>query len=371
MGFAYGNRTEESWSEGGYYGCAPLPLLANNTVVEQPVDLSTVNERYTSAALDFVRSAGTVQPYFLYFAFGHVHTPQYASAAHTGASKRGIFGDSVVEVDSAVGAVLEAVAGTNTFAILSSDNGAPDAHQHLQAGQLIDAITGSNYGFLGSKTQTWEGGLRVPGIMWWPTVIAPQVVQDVASTLDVFATVSEAAGLALPKDRTMDSVSFLPRVTGKNATAPRAASFFYAGATLMAVRVGAHKAHLVTTMPNEAHAGPERNFLTSSGSGHAPYGVQKPWLFFNVEHDPGEMYSFGPAGDEDVAKAAVAAVAAHRAELGTPPPGILDHECREEDCRVCCDHATQCVCTPPPATDRVEHTAQNIHNVPALASRGL
>jgi hypothetical protein len=27
MGFAYGNRTEESWSEGNYYGCSPLPLM--------------------------------------------------------------------------------------------------------------------------------------------------------------------------------------------------------------------------------------------------------------------------------------------------------------------------------------------------------
>ena len=37
MGFAYGNRTEESWSEGGYYGCSPLPLMWNNTVYEQLV----------------------------------------------------------------------------------------------------------------------------------------------------------------------------------------------------------------------------------------------------------------------------------------------------------------------------------------------
>ena len=384
MGFAYGNRTEESWSEGGYYGCAPLPLLANNTVIEQPVNLATVNARYTDAALDFVKS--TSAPYFLYFAFGHVHTPQYASAKHAGTSKRGIFGDSVAEVDASVGAVLDAVAGTNTFAILSSDNGAPDAHQHLQAGQLIDAITGSNFGFLGSKTQTWEGGLRVPGLMWWPGVIAPQVRQEVASTLDVFATVSEAVGLALPMGRITDSVSLLPLVTGKSMVAPRNASFFYAGATLMAVRFGPYKAHLVTTTPNEPHAGPERNFLVQSGCDHAPYGVQDPWLYFDVEQDPGEMYTLKGL-DVGITRAVEAAVAAHRQQMGIPPPGILDHSCKDTDCRVCCDHAKHCTCTPPPAgaaglgvgrnTDArglaptlgVEHTAGNgfgIHNVPAL-----
>jgi len=83
------------------------------------------------------------------------HTPQYANADQAGKSKRGIFGDSVAEVDRTVGAVLSAIKATNTIAFLSSDNGAPDAHQHLQAGQIINAVTGSNYGFLGSKTQTW------------------------------------------------------------------------------------------------------------------------------------------------------------------------------------------------------------------------
>jgi len=59
---------------------------------------------------------------------------QFAGAAQRGRSKRGMFGDSMAEVDGAVGAVLGAVRGTNTLAILSSDNGAPDAFQHRQVG---------------------------------------------------------------------------------------------------------------------------------------------------------------------------------------------------------------------------------------------
>ena len=89
----------------------------------------------------------------MYLAFGHVHTPQYAGTAQLGKSKRGIFGDSVSEVDTAVGEVMKAVEGTNTLAILSSDNGAPDAWQHKQPGQPLDAISGSNALFLGGKTQ--------------------------------------------------------------------------------------------------------------------------------------------------------------------------------------------------------------------------
>ena len=66
MGFAYGNRTEEPWSDGNYYGCTPLPLLANTTVIEQPVDLSTIHARYTTAAVSFVTESRLARtPFFL------------------------------------------------------------------------------------------------------------------------------------------------------------------------------------------------------------------------------------------------------------------------------------------------------------------
>ena len=72
--------------------------------------------------------------------------------------------------------------------------------------------------FLGSKTQTWEGGIREPGIVWWPGVVAPQVRHEVASTLDVFATVADAVGAVLPAGRVYDSVSLLPLLTGATIT---------------------------------------------------------------------------------------------------------------------------------------------------------
>lgn len=369
MGFAYNNRTEESWSEdGGYYGCTPLPLLSNLTVIEQPVNLATLNKRYTANAVSFIKTSlqSGAKPFFLYFAFGHVHTPQYAGVAQAGRSKRGIFGDSVAEVDASIGAVLEAIGESNTIVFMSSDNGAPDAHQHLQPGQTINAITGSNYMYLGSKTQTWEGGIREPGIVWWPGKVASQVRREVVSTMDVFASVAEVAGAAMPSGRVYDSFSLIPLVTGgAAATAPpatRNASFFYAGSTLQAVRVGHYKAHLVTQTPNEPHAGPERGFLPHSGSDHKPYGVQTPWLLFNVDEDPAESYRLtGPAADGVRAEIAKV-VAAHRAQLGTPPVGVLDETCDTttpaSDCRVCCDHSKSCSCTAPPAATDAAKGAQ-------------
>ena len=58
----------------------------------------------------------------------------------------------------------------------------------------------------------------------------------------------------------------------------------------MAVRVNRYKAHLVTVQPEEPHAGPDKGFLAEAGVDHQPYGPQKPWLLFDIEKDPSEMY---------------------------------------------------------------------------------
>jgi arylsulfatase A-like enzyme len=371
MGFAYNNRSEESW-DGDYYGCTPLPLLQNNTVIEQPVNLATLNQRYTDEAVSFIqRGLKQQEPWFLYFAFGHVHTPQYASVSNSGRSKRGVFGDSVAEVDGSVGAVLATIASPavdqNTLIFFTSDNGAPDAHQHNQPGQQLAAYTGSNHMFTGSKTQTWEGGVREPAIVRWSGSIPTQIRRELSSTLDIFATIADVVEFTLPHDRTFDSHSLLPLLMGTttsttstSSTATRNASFFYQGSKLCAVRVGPFKAHLFTTPPNEGHAGQERGFLNQSGNAHFPYGTQSPWLLFNVEFDPSEMFPLRAKDAAPILVVVKSYVDAHLEELGTPPVGILDHVCtrnstsRYGTCEVCCDESKECICNAPPRVRAIE-----------------
>ena len=58
----------------------------------------------------------------------------------------------------------------------------------------------------------------------------------------------------------------------------------------------------------------------------APYGVQTPWLLFNIEVDPSELYPLRAKSPENAAalQSLEAAVAEHRSQLGTPPPGVLN-----------------------------------------------
>ena len=61
----------------------------------------------------------------------------------------------------------------------------------------------------GEKGQTWEGGVRVPAIAWWPGVIEPgQDPLDMVHVTDLYTTFARIAGVVdnIPTDRVVDGV---------------------------------------------------------------------------------------------------------------------------------------------------------------------
>lgn len=55
------------------------------------------------------------------------------------------------------------------------------------------------------KFTTWEGGHRVPGVVWWPGKVEAGRVEDAPlSHLDLLPTFLGLAGIALPTDRAFD-----------------------------------------------------------------------------------------------------------------------------------------------------------------------
>lgn len=82
-----------------------LPLFANATIVEQPVDPTQIAPRYAEAAAGFVRSAAASRrPFFLYLPFSHLHqlcaphSGQWASLVFANRSGAGPVVDAVEEV---------------------------------------------------------------------------------------------------------------------------------------------------------------------------------------------------------------------------------------------------------------------------------
>ena len=170
----------------------PLPLFHNLTVVAQPAGLYTLTERYARAAVAFMeQSADAHTPFFLYVPFNHVHAPQSCSARSCGKSQRGKIGDAVIDVDLAVGRIMDSIRADhrlahNTLVFFTSDNGSPLAPD-------------GNLPLRGFKTEIWEGGFREPGIAWWPGKIPAGSHSSTAlvATYDIFPTLINLAGKSL------------------------------------------------------------------------------------------------------------------------------------------------------------------------------
>jgi arylsulfatase A len=274
------NARNQGGDETGLKGAAqpPLPLLENEKVVGRVrVDGQfAVTRQYTERAVKFIREKKD-QPFFLYLPHTAVHFPLYPSQDFRGKSPNGLLGDWAEEVDWSVGQVLDTLRelklAEKTLVIFTSDNGGSLPH-------------GSNNGPLrGSKGQTFEGGIRVCTIAWWPGKIPAGTSTDaITSMMDILPTLTQLAGGKLPADRKLDGVDIWPVLTGTaSATPPRDHFFYYRGFTLEAVRSGPWKLHLAL----------------ADGPPGAKKGAPQPQLF-NLAEDIGETKNVAAANPEVV-----------------------------------------------------------------------
>jgi len=267
-----------------------VPLIRGEAVIERPAVQETLTPRYAAEAVRFIEE-NRARPFFLYLAWTYPHVPLHASDRFRGKSPRGLYGDAVEELDRGSGDVLDALRrlglDRRTLVVFASDNGP----------WLIRNEAGGSAGLLrGGKGSTWEGGMRVPGIAWWPgTVPAGVESLAVASTLDIFPTFLGLAGAEIPRDRPIDGRDIAPILLGKGDLPP-APFFFYRGMDLWAARKGPWKIHLVTR----------------SGYGTDKPEAHDPPLLFHLERDPSERFDVAKE-HPDVVKDILEEIGRHRA----------------------------------------------------------
>jgi len=250
-------------------------LQRNGQVLEREASMDTITKRETEEALTFVR-AHREKPFFLYLAYNMTHVVLGASPEFRGSSRRGLYGDSVREIDHGVGQLLETLKELDldekTLVVFTSDNG-PWVEGHLRE------HGGSAFPLRGYKMTTWEGGARVPGIMRWPGKIrGGQVNGEIASTLDLFPTFAALAGTKVPDDRKLDGVDLSQFLLGRSASSRQDTFFHYSWTFLQAVRKGDWK--LVVPRP--------ANPPWTSWYGRMIDAVKEPQLY-NLAADVSEM----------------------------------------------------------------------------------
>ncbi len=138
------------------------------------------------------------------------------------------FAAMVESMDESLGRVtakLEALGlEQNTIVVLFSDNGGMSAanfynpERRIAREQLDKAFATSNLPLRGAKGWLYEGGIRVPLIVHWPTEGQRGIVCDVpVISNDFYPTILEMAGLPLRPEQHTDGVSFATLVKGDDS----------------------------------------------------------------------------------------------------------------------------------------------------------
>lgn len=263
-----------------------LPLLHNDEIVEAPVDQHDLTKRYTERAVRFIEE-NRERPFLLYFPHTFPHKPLYASEKFEGRSPHGLYADTVEELDWSVGEILRVLEESGlerrTLIVFTSDNG--PARSGGRWGDRSDG--GSTGGLRGGKGNTFEGGMREPGIFRWPgRIAAGSQTSEPASILDLLPTLAELAGLRIPDDRVIDGRSIVDLLLGKAQSLLAEPFFYYFGTQLQAVRLGPWKLFLQQTeLPEQSAA---LWYLNNPELFERHHRIREAPELYNLEVDRGE-----------------------------------------------------------------------------------
>ena len=207
--------------QGTVFNFPDIKLYENDRPIKVLNDQTFLTGALTDKAIDFIKRNKN-NPFFLYLPHPQPHVPLFASDKFLGTQKRGLYGDVINEIDYSVGRILKTLKmeklEENTIIIFTSDNG-----PWLSYG----GHSGSAGIFREGKGTNWEGGHRVPGIVYYPNKIKANTKIDVpAMGIDWLPTLVEFTRSKSPKNK-IDGASLVPLLTGKTDQSPHKNFFFY------------------------------------------------------------------------------------------------------------------------------------------------
>ncbi|HPN84543.1 MAG TPA: sulfatase-like hydrolase/transferase, partial [Victivallales bacterium] len=188
------------------------------------------------------------KPFFSVVWFGSPHIPHRAADEdkklyeNCTEEQKNYFGE-ISGIDRAVGIIRTELRNMNiadnTILWFCSDNG----------GDFDKDSVGN---LKGGKASLHEGGIRVPGIIEWPSLInKPRTTAMPAFTSDIMPTVLEAVNAKVPSPvLPLDGISLMPLISGKTEKRDKLMFFWYG--EQYAVMDDAYKLYLSTKKGNES-----------------------------------------------------------------------------------------------------------------------
>jgi arylsulfatase A-like enzyme len=209
------------------------PLMENEKIVEGPVDQRTITRRCTDRGIAFIKQNQN-HPFFLYLPYSMPHIPLYVPDDVRDPDPKRAYINTIEHLDTEIGRLFtqlrELNLANNTYVIFATDNGPwlPYKNHGGSAGPLR-----------GGKTETFEGGQRVPCIMWAPGRIpAETTCNALAATIDLLPTIASITGTKLPADRPIDGTDITALLTGSADSVRNEFLYYTRDGTLEGIREG-------------------------------------------------------------------------------------------------------------------------------------
>ncbi len=229
------------------------------------------------------------KPFFLYVPFLAPHTPMQAPEALKAKYPlrldkpfaKKTYAAMVDSLDQNIGKILDALdaqgLSENTIVFFFSDNGG------------IEVFGSDNGPFRGGKLETFEGGIRVGGVLRWPGQVKPGSTSDtVVSVMDIFPSFARAAGVEMGTAKSLDGMDRWAEIVGE-AQSPRGDLYFGSNSPMFNryhVSVLEERWKLVQVIDHRSASTTVENFL------------------FDLGADPGEQNNLAEAYPEEVARMA-------------------------------------------------------------------
>lgn len=200
-----------------YYGILysndmrPVQLIENMDTVMYPVDQAILTKTYTEKAISFIREHKD-DPFFLHLCHAMPHKPLAASEDfYTPETPDDLYLDVIRELDWSVQAIISELKKQelleNTIVIFMSDNGA--------------TYGGNVKPLKGKKATNWEGGVRVPFIIRYPSIFPDgEIVETPCWSPDIYPTLLSLTGIDLPAEVALDGEDITDILTGEITSHP-------------------------------------------------------------------------------------------------------------------------------------------------------
>jgi len=240
--------------QGIYWNFPPLPLLEGEKVIELDPNADYLTKRITERTVQFIEDHKE-DPFFIYVPHPIPHNPLHVSPdflktvsdsirsllnKEDGSIdyqvRNNLYPQAISEIDWSVGQIMAALQkhglDDHTLVLFTTDNG--PGPLMASAGPLR-----------GRKGSTFEGGMRVPAVVWWPGKIeAGTESSELLTTMDLLPTFARLAGAELPMDRVIDGKDIWPVLSGQaTAASPHERFYYFSINDLRAVRSGPWKYH--------------------------------------------------------------------------------------------------------------------------------